>query len=273
MSLIQSRIELRPNDRRGGGEQRGWLKTLFTFSVPGHYDGHGLDSFGSLRVINEDRVKMHNGFGFHSHKEFEIFSYLVHGSLQHKDSMGNVEILKRGDIQLTSAGTGITHSETCHGDEDTHFIQIWAMPWKSNLQPKYYTRQFSDEEKRDNWVSVVAPIGRDGVSSDREGGGPAPVQSDVTLWATLLSSGAVVSHHLPASGIGPERKAYMQMIQTSGFNQGAGGGAHVRVHIGEKEVDMREGDGAFVFGENGGAITVENIGDVVAEILLFDVDQ
>ncbi|KAI0048777.1 pirin domain-containing protein [Auriscalpium vulgare] len=269
---MAARIELRTNDKRGGGEQRGWLQTLYTFAVPGIYDGHGLQSFGSVRVINEDRVKSHNGFGLHAHSEFEIFSYVVKGQLEHKDSMGNVEYLKRGDIQLTSAGTGIRHSEVCHGDEDVHFVQIWALPWKSRLQPTYYTRHFTEEETRDNWVCVVAPIGSEGVSSDREANGPAPVQSDVTLWATVLSPAVSLSRPLPASRAGEERKAYLQFIQSSGFNQGEGTGGHVKVEIEGKHVEMREGDGVFVYGMGGSEVVVVNVGPVAAEILLFDVD-
>lgn len=121
------------------------------------YLADGLESFGRLRIINEDRIKAHNGFGFHSHKGLEIFTYMVRGEtkqrvisptcsadgaddLTSQDSMDNVEILKRGDVQLTSAGTGIRHSEVCNGNEDAHLVQIWAYPWKESLTPKYFTR-------------------------------------------------------------------------------------------------------------------------------------
>lgn len=119
--------------------------------------------FGHLRVLNEDRVESGTGFGTHPHREFEIFSYVVDGELEQcvfqplllvprcaytdrrwciysKDSMGNTEILQRGDLQMTSAGTGIRHSEKCHGPKQAHFLQIWAKPNESNLTPKYYTR-------------------------------------------------------------------------------------------------------------------------------------
>ncbi|KAI0272426.1 pirin domain-containing protein [Gloeopeniophorella convolvens] len=265
-----ARIELRENIKRGGGQPKHWLQTLYTFAVPPEYFADGHESFGRLRIINEDRVKVDNGFGFHYHQEFEIFSYLVRGELKHQDSMENVEILRRGDIQLTSAGTGIRHSEVCNGSEDVHFVQIWALPWKGRLTPKYYTRHFTDDEKRDKWALLVAPVGSDGALTDREGDGPAPVQSNVALWATLLSPERSISRAMPSSA--GERKAYLQVVQTSGFNQAGARGAHVRVKIGSQSVEMKEGDGAFVHASPGEALHMENLGSSVAEVLLFDVD-
>ncbi|KAF7289015.1 hypothetical protein HMN09_01349400 [Mycena chlorophos] len=177
----------RPSQERGHADHD-WLKTFHTFSFASYYEPSHAQ-FGPLRVINEDRVAPRTGFGTHSHQEFEIFSYVVAGQLEHKDSMGNTEILKRGDLQLTSAGTGISHSEKAHGSKQVHFLQIWSLPSVSRLTPKYFTRHFTDAEKRDQWARVVAPVEAEGVVAEREAQGPAPVQSPLTLYATLLSDG------------------------------------------------------------------------------------
>ncbi|KAA1468940.1 pirin domain-containing protein, partial [Dentipellis sp. KUC8613] len=239
-------------------------------SAQGYYAG-GLNGFGDLRVMAEDRIKPYNGFELHGHKEFEIFTYVIHGELEHKDSMGNVEIIKAGDIQLTSAGTGIRHSEVCHGPKEVHLMQIWTLPSQSGLTPKYYTRHFTDEEKANNWVRVVAPVESKEVTREREGTGPAPVHSNISLWVTRLGVKAAISRRLPASASGAESKAYLQVTQKSGFNRGPAQGAIIRVKFGESVVSMSEGDGAFIYGREGDELNVENISDITAEILLFDV--
>jgi len=184
--------------------------------------------------------------------------------------MGNTEILKRGDVQLTSAGTGISHSEKAHGAKQVHFLQIWSLPTTSKLPPKYFTRHFSDEEKTDKWVRVVAPVGAEGVVASREGEGPAPVQSPLTMYATLLGPGRSLSRSLGG------RKGYVHVVQTSGYREGKGEGASVIVKEkgpGGEPLTLREGDGAYVFvGGSGNALEVENDGDRVAEILVFDLD-
>jgi len=130
---------------------------------------------------------------------------------------------------------------------------------------------FTEEEKQDKWALLVAPVGTDGVTTDREGDGPAPIQSDVALWATLLSPKRTVSRTMPSSD--GERKAYMQVVQTSGFNEGRARGAHVRVEIGNRSVEMKEGDGAFVHAAPKEELRMTNLGNSVAEVLLFDVDH
>ncbi|EJD07579.1 Pirin-domain-containing protein [Fomitiporia mediterranea MF3/22] len=273
-----------------GHADHDWLKTFHTFSFAMYQDPEHMQ-FGSLRVINEDRVKPRTGFGTHSHREFEIFSYVVSGELEHKDSMNNTEILKRGDLQLTSAGSpGISHSEKCHGSLPVHFLQIWTLPWKAGLPAKYFTRHFTDEEKKDTWCRVVAPVGAEGVLSevrdgDGDGKGPAPVQSPVTLFASLLSPGTKLPSAFPEKVYSTNkdaetslRKKYIHVVQTSGYNPNDSAGASVRVASGEKdkgaveEVFLREGDGAYIFGEKGKVLEVENVGDRVAEVLLFDVE-
>lgn len=184
--------------------------------------------------------------------------------------MGNKEVLKRGDIQLTSAGTGVRHSEMTHGHQPVHFLQIWTRPQRSRLPPKYYNRHFTDEEKRDNLIPVVAPVGSKDVIETRQGTGPTPVQSQVWLFATILSPGKSVSHTLLKSQSGaPKRKAYLHVVQTSGYNKGKAIGSTVKVN---GDVFLSEGDGSFAQGPDGEAITIENIGDIDAEVLVFDLD-
>ncbi|KAJ7691950.1 pirin domain-protein domain-containing protein-containing protein [Mycena rosella] len=260
------KIVPRPSQERGHADHD-WLKTFHTFSFASYQD-NTHSQFGALRVINEDRVAPRTGFGTHSHREFEIFSYVVAGQLEHKDSMGNIEILKRGDLQLTSAGTGISHSEKAYGSKQVHFLQIWSLPSVSRLQPKYFTRHFTDADKRDVWARIVAPVDAEGVLKDsREGEGPAPVQSALTLYATLLSDGKSLKQTITGS------KGYIHVVQTSGYNTNAATGATIRV-IGAPgvEVELKEGDGAYLHFDKGGDLTVENIGDKTAEVLLFDLE-
>ena len=203
--------------------------------------------------------------------------------------MGNVEVLKRGDIQMTSAGTGISHSEKAHGNKQVHFMQIWSVPSASRLPPTYFTRwvflsllywvltytsyfgtyrHFTDEQKQDKWVRVVAPINAPDVSSKRDDSGPAPVHSPLSLYSTILSPSASVPHTF-APGIS---KGYVHVIQTSGYNPKAASGGSVKVSGGDGvEQVLREGDGAYIFGE-GQEIKVENVGDIGAEVLLFDLE-
>jgi redox-sensitive bicupin YhaK (pirin superfamily) len=184
--------------------------------------------------------------------------------------MGNVEIMKRGDVQMTSAGTGIRHSEYQHGAKPVHFLQIWALPHTRGLPPTYYTRHFDDADKTDKWATVVAPVGSDGVAAEREAPGPAPVHSALKLAASIMSPGVKLAHILPAKA--GERKAYLHVIQRSGYNPGAASGASVKVSGPDAEATLFEGDGAYIFGAPASELTVENVGDIAAEVLLFDVD-
>jgi redox-sensitive bicupin YhaK (pirin superfamily) len=187
-----------------------------------------------------------------------------------RDSMGNVEVLKRGDLQMTSAGTGIRHSEHQHGAKPVHFLQIWALPHTRGLPPKYFTRNFSDADKADKWVRVVAPVGSDGVVAEREAPGPAPVHSAVKLAASILSPGTKLGHTMPATA--GERKVYFHVIQRSGYNPGVAKGASVKISGSGADATLSEGDGAYIYGGPGSELTVENVGSIPAEVLLFDVD-
>lgn len=181
--------------------------------------------------------------------------------------MGNTEVLKRGDIQLTSAGTGIAHSEKTYGSKPVHFLQIWSLPDTPRLQPKYYSRHFSDEEKKDRWARVVAPIRSQGVNTEREGRGPAPVHSPLTLYASLLSPETKLEKSLE------RQKGYVHVVQTSGYNEANAEGASVKISSQDSQLTLREGDGAYIsVGKSGNVLEVQNVGDRVAEVVVFDLD-
>jgi len=184
------------------------------------------------------------------------------------DSVGNTQILKRGDLQLTSAGTGITQSEKAYGSEQVHLLQIWSLPTKARLEPHFFIRHFSDEEKTDKWAHVVAPVGAVGVVLTREGEGPTPVQSCLTMYATLLGPGKILSKTLGG------KKGYIHVLQTSGYNEGKAEGASITIRsTGCEPLTLREGDGAYIsVGKSGNTLEIENDGDRLAEVLAFDLD-
>ncbi|KAI9638685.1 putative Pirin domain protein [Dioszegia hungarica] len=271
-------FKFRPSETRGGADH-GWLKTFHTFSFASYYDPK-YESFGALRVINEDRVAPKTGFPTHPHREAEIFSYIISGELSHKDSMGNVETMKRGDVQMTSGGTGIAHSEyNDHKSKACHFLQIWALPNQSGLTPKYYARHFTDEQKKDKICEIVAPVGAAGVVDEREGDGPTPVHANLYFLTSLLSPSVPLTHILrprtSRSGSGAAGKLfYAQLVQTSGYNTGpAQGKAQIRVEIQGKEAVLGEGDGVFVKGvQEGMRVGLENVGTGVGELVFFEID-
>jgi redox-sensitive bicupin YhaK (pirin superfamily) len=253
-------VTKRPWNSRGHADH-GWLYTFHTFSFASYYDPRH-ESFGPLRVINEDRVERGTGFGTHSHAEFGIWSYIVSGELEHKDSMGNRETLRRGEVQFTNAGTGIRHSEyNRNPDEDVHFLQIWAQPNVRGLKPSYCTREYPDALKRDRFVRIME-------SHDRHPGKEGPtepieINADLTMDASILTPGKMVEHELVEEG---RRNIYLHVVMT-GRTQPVRGGAKVKIG----DVEIGEGDGAYVTTDGGGGkIVVESVGDKPAEFLLFD---
>ncbi|TKX21207.1 hypothetical protein C1H76_6748 [Elsinoe australis] len=254
-------ITKRPWSARGHADH-GWLYTFHTFSFASYYDPKFQD-FGPLRVINEDRVERGTGFGTHSHAEFLIWSYIVSGELEHKDSMGNLENLKRGEVQFTSAGTGIRHSEYCRNEEeDVHFLQIWAKPSVKGLKPSYKTRKFEDGDKKDKLCRIMESVDR--VKDENEG--PIPMHADLSMDASILSPGRKVTHDFVKEG---ERLVYLHLVM-SGRTQPKTGGAKIKVG----NVTMGEGDGAFMRTKPGTKqFEVESVGDKNAEFLLFDMGE
>ena len=195
----------------------GWLDSRHTFSFADHYDPERL-GFSSLRVINDDRVQPARGFGSHSHRDMEILTYVLSGELAHKDSMGNGSVIRPGELQRMSAGTGVVHSEMNPSrTEPVHFLQIWVVPDRSGHKPGYEQKMFSEAERRSKLRLVASPDGRDG---------SVTIHQDALVHASLLERGQRVSYSLPRA-----RHAWVQVargaIELNGQPLGEGDGAAI----------------------------------------------
>src|SRR4030081_253322 len=176
----------------------GWLDSRHTFSFGQYFDPDHM-GFGALRVINEDRVKPGAVFGTHGHRDMEIISYVLEGALEHKDSIGTGSVIRPGDVQVMSAGTGIRHSEFNHSkNEPVHFLQIWVLLDRKGLAPRYDQKTFSPSGKRDRLRLVGSSDGRDG---------SIVIHQDADIYDALLSRGHAVTHALKAG-----RKGWIQVI-------------------------------------------------------------
>ncbi len=179
-------LTLRRAEDRGAADL-GWLNSKHTFSF-GHYFDPDHIGFGPLRVINEDRVAPAGGFATHPHADMEIISYVISGALQHKDSMGNGSIIRPGDVQLMSAGTGVRHSEYNASDEEpVHFLQIWIVPERTGLTPGYEQKHFASEDKSGHLRLIGSRDGREG---------SVTIHQDADLYASVLSAGDLVHHQV-----------------------------------------------------------------------------
>lgn len=168
-----------------GNADHGWLKSQHTFSFA-DYHNPAMMGFGSLRVINEDYIEPGQGFGTHPHKDMEIITYVIEGALEHKDSMGNGSVIRPGDVQRMTAGTGISHSEYNHSSEDrVHLLQIWILPEQNGLQPGYQQEFFAPDERHNQWRLVGSRDGR---------GGSLTIHQDVDLYASRLENGHPLKH-------------------------------------------------------------------------------
>lgn len=193
-------LQVRRAEERGHAEH-GWLDSRHTFSFANYYDPDHM-GFGPLRVINEDRVQPGRGFGTHPHQDMEIISYVLEGALEHEDSMGNGSVIRPGDVQSMSAGTGVLHSEYNHSkDEGVHFLQIWIVPDRRGGAPAYRQHHFSREERLDRLRVVVSPDGRDA---------SLPIKQDASMYAGILTDGSSVEHVVPAG-----RKAWVHVARGS----------------------------------------------------------
>ncbi len=169
-------LQIRKSGERGHANH-GWLDSYHSFSFADYYDPEHM-GFGALRVINEDRVQPGQGFGMHAHRDMEIVSYVLEGSLEHKDSMGTGAIIRPGDVQRMSAGSGVTHSEFNPSDkEEVHFLQIWIMPKFTGRRPSYEQLHFSPEQKRGRLVLIASNDGREASLT---------VDQDVAVYAGLF---------------------------------------------------------------------------------------
>lgn len=185
-------LDIRKSQDRGHAEH-GWLSSRHTFSFAEYYDPRHM-GFGPLRVINEDRVMGGQGFGTHGHQNMEIISYVLGGALEHKDSLGTGSVLRYGDVQRMSAGTGVRHSEFNHdGKETVHFLQIWIMPERQGVAPSYEEKHFDEASKRGQLRLIVSPDGRDG---------SLRMNQDASLYASILAEGDKLSHALAAGRLG-----------------------------------------------------------------------
>lgn len=190
-------IDVIPSDTRGSADH-GWLQSKHTFSFAGYYDPSRIH-FGALRVINEDRVAPGQGFGTHPHNDMEIISYVVSGAMEHKDSMGNGTVIRAGEIQRMTAGTGVRHSEFNHSQEEpVHFLQIWIIPEAKGLEPGYEQTLFPREDRLNRLRLVGSRDGRDGSLT---------IHQDVDLYASVLESGRTVTLDDVA-----ERRIFVQVV-------------------------------------------------------------
>jgi redox-sensitive bicupin YhaK (pirin superfamily) len=229
-------LQIRRAKDRGHAEH-GWLDSRHTFSFADYFDPDHM-GFGPLRVINEDRVQPGQGFGTHSHRDMEIISYVLEGELAHKDSMGNGSVIRPGDVQRMSAGTGVTHSEFNHSKSElVHFLQIWIQPERAGARPSYEEKRFDDADKRGRLKLVASRDGRDG---------SVVIHQDVSLYAAVLGDGDEVEHELAAG-----RRAWLQVTRGSVELNGTA---------------LQAGDGAALTTERN--LTIR--GTANAEVLLFD---
>ncbi len=229
-------LAIRPADERGLASL-GWLNSRHTFSF-GHYYDPEFMGFGPLRVINEDRVKPGQGFGTHGHSDMEIISYVLDGALEHKDSLGTGSIIRPGDVQRMSAGTGVRHSEFNASDTDpVHFLQIWILPEREGIEPSYEQKAFSNDEKQGRLRLVGSRDGREG---------SVTIHQDVDLYASLVGADDSVSYEL-----GDGRNGWVQVAR---------GSVRLNGNV------LSAGDGVALRGEQ--TLTIDGVDN--AEILLFD---
>ena len=230
-------INVRKSAERGVG-RHGWLTSHHTFSFANYYDPRNM-GFRDLRVINEDTVEAARGFGAHQHQNMEIISIVMEGALAHRDSTGGDGVLRRGEVQRMSAGSGVVHSEFNGSErEPVHFFQIWILPENDGIAPGYEQKLFPEEDRRGKLQLLVAPGGKDGALD---------IHQDARLYSSILAEGQSVEHQL-----------------------GEGRGAWLQVARGSVEVNglkLAQGDGAAI--ENESALTITGA-ENDAEVLLFD---
>jgi redox-sensitive bicupin YhaK (pirin superfamily) len=210
-------MDVRRADDRGLANF-GWLHSRHTFSFGSYFDPQQA-GFSDLLVINDDRVSPGRGFDTHGHRDMEIFSYVLEGGLQHRDSMGTGSVIQPGDVQMMSAGTGVLHSEfNASREELVHFLQIWIVPDRKGVVPRYQQRHFTPDEKRGRLRLIISPDGADGSLS---------VYQDVRVYAGLFDGDERQALQLP-----PDRYAYVHVasgsIELNGERLGEGDGARLR---------------------------------------------
>lgn len=193
-------ITLRRSEERGHANH-GWLDSYHSFSFSHYYDPEHM-GYSVLRVINEDVVAAAQGFGMHPHRDMEIVTYMLKGAIRHQDSLGNGSVIKAGDVQRMTAGTGIVHSEFNASDvEDAHLLQIWLLPERDGLTPGYEEKHFDPADKQDRWKLIASKGGR---------GGSLHINQDVELHAAVVSAGKTLDYELRE-----HRSLYLQVARGS----------------------------------------------------------
>ncbi len=227
---------LRRAEERGHANY-GWLDSYHTFSFGRFYDRQQM-GISNLRVINDDTVAPGGGFAEHGHSDMEIISYVLDGALEHKDSMGNGSVIRPGDVQRMSAGTGVTHSEYNHSSTDpVHFLQIWLQPNAFGVEPGYDQKHFPLDDRRGRWVLLVTPDGREGSIATHQ---------DALMFGSLLASGETLEYPFDAN-----RHGYLHL-------------ARGQLQVGD--VTLKQGDGLKIQKHE----SLQLKGIEAAEILLFD---
>lgn len=230
-------IQIRKSNERGHFDH-GWLNSFHSFSFADYFDSAHM-GFRTLRVINEDFIQPAEGFGTHGHHDMEIITYVLSGALEHKDSMGTGSVIKAGDIQYMSAGSGVTHSEFNHSQEDSvHLLQIWLLPAAKGEKPRYGQQQIPREQKL-NQLKLLA--------SGNGASGSIQIRQDASLFASILKGSQSLSHRFEQRRFG-----WFQLIRGSVSIQGA---------------SLSTGDGAAISGES--ELKIMGI-DEESEFLLFD---
>jgi quercetin 2,3-dioxygenase len=282
-TLSHAKIVPRRSSARGHADH-GWLNSYHTFSFASYYDPE-FQSFGALRVLNEDRVAPGTGFPTHPHRDAEIFSYILSGELTHRDSMirkGSESTsrdqfyrMKRGDVQFTTGGKGIAHSEENEHSKDTvHFLQIWATPWRKGLPPTYHTSTFNEADKRKNFVPIISPLkaGPNATAEEEKAAVPVtpdsiPIHADLLFSAGIIPKGEAFEYKIGGADAVQnrlDRKIYIHLPMTKG------GKAKIRL-AGREDSVLQEGDGAFVSKVNAeDVLSIESIGDEEAEVMVLD---
>jgi hypothetical protein len=229
-------LTIRRSDERGHADH-GWLDSRHTFSFADYHDPRQM-GFRNLRVINEDRVQAGKGFGTHAHRDMEILSYVLEGALKHNDSMGTGSVIRPGDVQRMTAGTGVRHSEFNGSErEGVHFLQIWLLPSQQGLAPGYEQKAFGDAEKRGRLRLVASPDAADGSIT---------LHADAKLYASILAAGEKVEHTVVRG-----RHAWIQVVRGT-------------VKVGTAE--LHAGDGAST--SDAGSLAIEGVD--ASEVLVFD---
>jgi redox-sensitive bicupin YhaK (pirin superfamily) len=226
-------IQIRPSEERGRNTIE-WLDTHFTFSFDQYFDPEHIQ-FRSLRVLNEDTVAPGKGFGMHPHKDMEILTWILDGALEHRDNMGTGAVIRPGELQHMTAGSGVMHSEFNPSPKDpTHLLQIWIVPEKKNLKPEYEQLAFPDKDLRGKFYHVAGPQA------------PVTIHQDADLFIARLDKNDETKHD-----IRPGRHAWMQVAR-----------GKVRVN----DVELKQGDGAAISKET----EVRVVAQEASEVLLFD---